>query len=71
MATALRFGRTFEPVGQFLVARSYSAHPFPSARVIEGLGSDEDFLGPLSTVVGKRQKQASGRALVSTLLIGA
>jgi hypothetical protein len=56
MATALRFGRSFEPFRQFLVARGYSSHPFPSARVIEGLGSGEDSLGPLSTVVGKRQK---------------
>jgi hypothetical protein len=46
-------GRLFEPLRQYFVARSYSSQ---SARVIEGLGSGEDSLGPLSTVVGKRQK---------------
>jgi hypothetical protein len=40
--------RLFEPLGQFLVARGYSEHPFPSARVIEGLGSSADFLGAFS-----------------------
>jgi hypothetical protein len=53
-------GRLFEPLRQFLVARSYSAHPFPSARVVECLGSGEDFLGPLSTLIGKRQKPCAG-----------
>jgi hypothetical protein len=56
MATTLRFGRFFKPLRQYLVARSYSAHPFPSARVIEGLGSGDDFLGPLSRLVGNREK---------------
>jgi hypothetical protein len=48
MATSLQFGRWLGPIRQYLLARSYSAHPFPGARVIEGLGLGEEFLGPLS-----------------------
>jgi hypothetical protein len=54
-------GRLFEPLRQFLVARSYSEHPFPSARVIEGFGSGEDFLGR------SRRSLASARSLGSDI----
>src|ERR1700751_988539 len=50
------FGRLFETLRQLLVVRSSSAQPFPIARVVEGLDWGEDFLGALSTLVGKGQK---------------
>jgi hypothetical protein len=42
--------RLFEPLRQLLVVRSYSAHPFPSTRVLERRSFDQDFLGAVSRI---------------------
>jgi hypothetical protein len=43
--------RLFELLRQSLVPRGNSPHAFPSARIVEGVGSSEDSLGAFRTSV--------------------
>jgi hypothetical protein len=54
LGLALVGGRLFEPPRHFHVILSYFEHPLLGARVFEGLGFDQDFLGVVSRLSRKR-----------------